>query len=395
MSKVTQALPRILCVDDEPQLLKGLERTLGLDYDVVTATGGAEALLILEQDAPFAVTISDMRMPEMDGAAYLEQAARVAPNTVRMLLTGYSQLDAAVRAINEGGIFRFLTKPCEGDALERAVRDALAQHRLILAEKELLEETLIGSIRALTEVLSLVNPIAFNHGRYVTELASRVAELLQLRDVWQIEAAVMLGHLGYAGMPQSLVERAFRGQPLSGKEKKQVQGAPHTAHGLLEGIPRLDGVLQIVERLATPPLPPSGDPSSPGDEAQIAWGVHVIQTCEAAVGFYTMTANTKETVAALRQSKSFAEPVAAALEKVRFPRALRTEVAKGEPVSKPREVTANQLEIGMRLEADARSPEGVLFMKAGQDVTDSVIRVLRRMAARDNLVQPLVVSSCP
>ena len=105
---------RILCVDDEPRVLEGIRRTLGMDFDVTTAEGGAQALALLIRRERFALTISDMRMPGMDGAAYLERAAQLAPDMVRILLTGQADMQAATRAINYGRIFRFLTKPCDG-----------------------------------------------------------------------------------------------------------------------------------------------------------------------------------------------------------------------------------------------------------------------------------------
>src|SRR5689334_3893257 len=86
---------RILCVDDEPRVLDGMRRTLGMSFDVKTAEGGAQALALLGGGERFALTISDMRMPGMDGAAYLEAAADKDPDMVRMLLTGQSDMQAA------------------------------------------------------------------------------------------------------------------------------------------------------------------------------------------------------------------------------------------------------------------------------------------------------------
>src|SRR5664279_3439182 len=105
--------PRILCVDDEPQILESLRDTLHRDYEVQTAGSGAEGLgLLAEEPDGYAVIISDMRMPEMLGSVFLHNARLIAPDTTRMLLTGHADLDAAVTAVNEAQLFRFLTKPC-------------------------------------------------------------------------------------------------------------------------------------------------------------------------------------------------------------------------------------------------------------------------------------------
>ena len=104
--------PRVLCVDDEPQVLEGLALNLRRHYEVHVAGSGAEGLQRLEQDGPFAVVLSDMRMPGMTGAVFLAHVRQRAPDSVRLLLTGHAELDAAIAAINTGHIFRFLAKPC-------------------------------------------------------------------------------------------------------------------------------------------------------------------------------------------------------------------------------------------------------------------------------------------
>ncbi|MBV9949331.1 MAG: response regulator, partial [Myxococcales bacterium] len=113
--------PRVLCVDDEPNVLEGLALSLRRGHDVVTAGGGEAGLEILGRDPTIAAVVSDMRMPGMDGATFLGKARALAPDATRVLLTGQTELDAAITAINEGRIFRFLTKPCPPAVLVPAV----------------------------------------------------------------------------------------------------------------------------------------------------------------------------------------------------------------------------------------------------------------------------------
>ena len=134
----------ILCVDDEPRVLEGLALALRKDYRVHTASSGEEGLQKLKEVKGIAVVVSDMRMPVMDGATFLKRVMRNHPEITRMLLTGEPGRDAAVQAVNEGQIFRFLTKPCPPEQLKTALEAAVIQHRLITAERVLLEETLIG-----------------------------------------------------------------------------------------------------------------------------------------------------------------------------------------------------------------------------------------------------------
>lgn len=119
---------KILLVDDEPAALDGYQRILRRDFEVVTAIGGEEALTLIRTDGPFAVVISDMKMPGMDGMEFLKHVRRLAPSTIRLMLTGHASLNSIVQAVNEGYIFQFLLKPCEPSVFINAINMALAQH---------------------------------------------------------------------------------------------------------------------------------------------------------------------------------------------------------------------------------------------------------------------------
>ncbi|HEY1101065.1 MAG TPA: response regulator, partial [Myxococcota bacterium] len=179
--------PKVLCVDDEPQVLEGLALHLRRGYTVVTATSGAAGLEALRQDPEIAVVLSDMRMPGMDGATFLAAVKQQAPESVRLLLTGQTDIESAAAAINNGQIFRFLTKPCPPTSLLAAFEAAFEQHRLITAERVLLEQTLHGSIKTLTDVLSLTNPISFGRANRVKKTVTALAEVLGIADRWQLE----------------------------------------------------------------------------------------------------------------------------------------------------------------------------------------------------------------
>lgn len=116
---------RVLCVDDEPHILRSLQWLLQKEFDVVLATSGAEGLERLGQH-DFDVVISDQRMPGMTGSEFLREVRRLAPRAMRLLLTGYSDLQAILRSVNEGEVFRFINKPWKLDELPRVVAEAAA-----------------------------------------------------------------------------------------------------------------------------------------------------------------------------------------------------------------------------------------------------------------------------
>jgi len=136
------SLPRVLCVDDEPLLLAGLSAALHGRYEVTTARSGPEALRRLFECGPFAVVVADLKMPDMDGIRFLSQVRDMAPDTVRILLTGHADLDSAIGAVNQGYIFRFLKKPCPTEVLLMALEDGVNQARLVTRDRELLEKRL-------------------------------------------------------------------------------------------------------------------------------------------------------------------------------------------------------------------------------------------------------------
>lgn len=120
---------------------------------------------MIESRGPFAVVVSDMRMPRVDGAQFLARVEEASPDSVRIMLTGNADQEAAVRAINEGHIFRFLNKPCRPQLLVGTIAMGIRQYRLQTAERELLEKTFSGGIRLLSDVLAIASPDAFGRGQ--------------------------------------------------------------------------------------------------------------------------------------------------------------------------------------------------------------------------------------
>lgn len=239
----------VLCVDDDPRVVEGLLLHLRRDYCVLTALSAAEALERLKESGGTAVVISDMRMPGMDGAALLNQVMQRYPDATRILLTGDPGRDAAVSAVNTARIFRFLTKPCPPDQLRAAVEAGVMQHRLVMAERSVLKETLLGCIKALVDVLAITSPVAFGRASRVKRLAVEFAATLGLNDFWQLEAAAMLSQIGYLSLPAELVEKIYCGERLGADEAALASGVPAVSNSVLENIPRLDPVIQILTGL--------------------------------------------------------------------------------------------------------------------------------------------------
>jgi response regulator RpfG family c-di-GMP phosphodiesterase len=237
---------RILCVDDDPNVLQAYQRALRKRFHLEIALGPEEALDAVVSHGPFAVVVADMRMPGMDGVQLLAKVRKHAPDTVRIMLTGNADQQTAIDAVNEGHIFRFLTKPCPPEVFARALEAGIEQHRLITAERDLLSKTLSGSVKVLTDVLSLANPQAFGRTARVRPLVARLCEALRPQRTWAIEIAAMLSQIGCISIPPETLAKIAKHQPLSPKEAQAYQSHPAAGAQLLAKIPRLEEVAEIV-----------------------------------------------------------------------------------------------------------------------------------------------------
>jgi response regulator RpfG family c-di-GMP phosphodiesterase len=245
---------RILLVDDEPNVLDGYRRGLRTQFKVTVAKGGKEGLEIIESSAPFAVVVSDMRMPEMNGVEFLKRVKRVAPDSVRMMLTGNADQETAIQAVNQGHIFRFLTKPCPPQTLTIALSMGIRQYHLIIAEKELLEKTLKGSVELLTEVLSLSDPVAFTVSSKVKGYLNSIQDELAVKNPWELEVAALLSPIGFLTLPPELKTKVNDGIAMTPKEALAMRAVPEIGARLLGHVPRLDVVAEMI-RLGVDVIP--------------------------------------------------------------------------------------------------------------------------------------------
>jgi CheY-like chemotaxis protein len=350
--------PRVLCVDDEPNILEGLAVNLGRSYHVLTAQSAQRALdLLRDAGEPIAIIISDMRMPVMDGAAFLSRARAIAPDAIRILLTGQSDIDSAIAAINDGQIFRFLTKPCLPSTLRTTLDAALKQYELVTAEKVLLEQTLRCSIQALVDVLALSNPALFGRALRLKLLVSELATKLDVKEWWHIEVAAMLSQLGYIALPPDTFDRVQSNQPLTGEEAAMMSRAPSIAEQLIANIPRLEYVRAILSLASKDPAACDGA----NVPEVVRRGTAILRV---AADFDLLEArgiSSSRVVDILRSKTStYDEATLNALEAVRGIKPASHKVV---------EVRISALQPGMVLAQDVRTQSGVLLAARGYQVT--------------------------
>jgi response regulator RpfG family c-di-GMP phosphodiesterase len=355
---------RILFVDDEPAVLDGYKRTLHRDFEVDTAEGGEQGLASIQNSGPYAVVISDMRMPGMNGAQFLAQVRQKTPDTVRMLLTGYADLDAAMHAVNEGNIFRFLTKPCDKEVLTRAIDAGLAQYSLVTAEKELLENTLMGSIKVLTEVLSAASPEAFGRSMRITRYVRHLVAKFNLPSPWRFEAAAMLSQLGCVTLDPELIKMSFIGQRLSPEERARFAAHPKAAGNFLANIPRLDTVAWMISQQLIPDTM-KGNLSTPAHpDEEIVLGAKILRLAVVLDSFRMKGLSEGGAIERLRDLRSEFNPeLIDALADIE-PETARMELRK---------VSTLDLSTGMILQQEIRTRTGMLVVPDGHELTQALI----------------------
>jgi ActR/RegA family two-component response regulator len=372
---------RILFVDDEPKILQGLERQLSGRFEMRTAPSAEAGLQTLSEGGPFAVVVSDFRMPGMNGIQFLAEVRHANPDTVRVMLTGQADLNTAITAVNEGSIFRFLTKPCGTEVLTTALDSAVKQYRLITAERELLAKTLRGSIQVLTEVLSLVSPGAFSRAclirRYVTHLATH----LKLRNVWEFELAAMLCQLGCITVPQQVLDKVAAREKLSCDEEAVFSAHPAVAERLLENIPRLESVARIIRNLSSPPTLEERTDAVFGDANVVLRGTAILRTAVEFDRLASAGKSRRDALAHMRLVGSFHARLLAALESTQVVAAERKVVM----------LRVSELNVTMTVNQDVCTNKGVLLLPKGEELTLPMIEKLRGFSRTVGIPQPLSV----
>jgi response regulator RpfG family c-di-GMP phosphodiesterase len=350
---------KILFVDDEPAALASFELTQRDLYDVRIAESGAKGLEVLEQEPDIAIVISDMRMPGMDGAQFLAQVRVEAPDAVRLLLTGHTDMEAAARAVNEGRIFRFLIKPCAPPDLRVALAAAVKMHELVTAERTLLQKTLVGSVKAVVNVLGLTNPEALGRAMRIKNKARLAAQKLKAEDRWGVEFAALFSQIAAATLPQDTVQKLYRGATLSTAETEQLIAATDAIKGLLADIPRLEPVTTILSELTELVRQPSKVEQVEARAEQPARLLHAIIDLEA---LESAGQSLRQAVATMRQREAVygAATLDALVQLV--------DDAPGVDVAATRPL---DLEVGMVLAEDLRTTDGLLLLPRGFELTKS------------------------
>ena len=403
---------RILFVDDEANVLAGIRRHLEGCFNMDTASSGVEGLKALAKNGAYAVVVSDMRMPQMDGIEFLARAREMAPNAVRIMLTGNADLQTAMNAVNEGRIFRFLTKPCPIETLTTAIEAGIEYNRLVTAEAQLLEKTLVGSVSVLTEILCFNDPDAFNRAKQLREHVRAVAGPLGYQDKWQLELAALLSQIGQLTLPTELKMKCHDPSGLSGKELAVLARVPEIGRNLLAKIPRLEVVSEIV-LYQDKQFNGAGFPENSLTGQAIPLGARILKILSDLIELESQGMARSVVLRVMRGRigwydeavleticSHFIPPLSILTLKekeeapVRTRRATQKQLAslgKIEEVDKGLPIAFVDLLAGDVLMADVKSMENLLLLPGGSTVTEAMLESLRNYAGLKGIREPIYV----
>lgn len=377
---------RVLLVDDDSYLLVAMEQSLCPMYEVHTAPSGEAGLAKLKASGPFAVTVSDRQMPGMDGIQFLSYVKEQAPDTVRVMLTGNADLEHAVRVVNEGNIFRFLLKPCHADVLCRAVDDAAAQHRLILAERELLNQTLNGSIKLLTDILSLVDTKSFNRTAELRVLLTELAGKMALAESWEVNVAAMLLPIGCVTLPPETLHKARAAQPLSKTEQQLINAVPEIAERLLSHIPRLEGVAKMT-LYQRKHFDGTGFPADAARGDAIPAGARLLKILNDMLDLQLSGKTRAQALDGLVARNGVYDPELLCSIRAALGIGAGTPAGAWQTIM----VGVNELKIGMVLQSDAVSTDGMLILSAGHLINQTVLEKIQNFNLIYGIKEPISV----
>jgi len=372
---------KILCVDDEPNILDAYRRTLRKRFNIDVASGGEEALRAIAERGPYAVIVADMRMPGMNGVELLAKVREVAPLTVRMMLTGNADQQTAIQAVNQGHIFRFLSKPCAPEDFANALEAGLEQHRLLTAERQLLTQTLSGAVKVLVDVLSMLKPMAFGRASEVRRVVHQLCEQLQVQNAWAVEIAAALSQIGCITVPEKILAKVYRGEALSGEELEIYQQHPKVGHELIRKIPRLEEAAEIIgyqEKLYNG----KGFPQDFRAGEDIPLGARILKAALDWTSLLAAGLQPEMAFVHMRQRQGWYDPKV--IEALKHALEISEEYAV-------RELRVNQLADGMILAEDIHSIHGTLLCPKGQEITPAVRHRLRNYMVNVGIQGPIRV----
>lgn len=379
----------VLLVDDEPSVLRGYQRNIGQMFDTAIATSGEEALEMLKKEDKYALIMSDYRMGGITGVELLRKARELRPNTVRMLITGYADVKISLDAINEGSVFRMLTKPCEQQSFYRAIEDGLRQHELVTIEKELLDQTLKGAVQMLGDIISVLDQRTFGRSQKLSWAAQAVGKALGLEKLWELEVAAILSEVGRATLPVSVVSKHLDAVNLTEAEERLLSTLPETSYHLLAHIPRLESVAKNI-LYQNKNFDGSGFPADGLRGEYLPVGARILRILKQLQADADADIEIEKSLEEL--ARHHAHYDLAIVKTCQTIATVLSRIFSKQQLGRRRvPVLLRDLQEGQRLSSSIQSTDGVMVIAAGSIITPAILQRIKNFASIMPIKQPIEI----
>lgn len=383
MSEVENLAPeRILFASDDAGTVESFARYAGKRFAISSAREGAAALEIIEREAAFPVLVTDDVLPDMEGIELCIEAERMAPDMVRIMMAEDFEGSLSQHTLH-GDVFQTLSKPCPPAILASALVAGIKQHRLILAERELLERTLNGSIRVLAEVMASLDPKSFGEAQQMKEHMRRIIDRIKPRAPWEFEIAATLCRIGYVTVPGSILQKARSGLSLTPVERSMLARTPEFGQNLLASIPRLESVARMIY-YQSKNFDGTGFPDDAVSGDQIPKGARILRILSDVMRHEADGLSRDAAFEVMAQTKGVYDPKLLQLAQACL---LHDRPKDGRPVA------LAELAIGQVLAAPVETSDGMLIVAAGSRISHVLLEKLQHFTQLSGIREPIYVQN--
>lgn len=379
---------RVLLVDDDENVLDSYRRRLGRVMHVETNTDPVRALELVKQSEPFAVIISDHMMPRMTGVEFLTECYAHSPDSIRMMLTGASDFESAIEAVNSGNIFRFLLKPCPSDVLGNALVDGVRQYRMVRARQRLVADAVTAAARVCGDLGTLRDPDRLARSHYLRFHVRSAADRFAPQIANAIESGWIISSAAATQVPDATLERIFSGEPVDDAERKPVEEQLELLCGEFDAVVGLEDLSDSI-RYQFLGMDGSGLPAAgPGADA-LPIGARILGVFQAIDLAMRKTGSVDGALAQLEQQ--------AARYDRRIIARVRTGLTEelGSVGTDPKWVYVDDLLVGDLLGGDIKDQEGNLVLGTGTRLTPMLLAHVRRAVASGSVSDGIAVLRPP
>ena len=299
------------------------------------------------------------------------------------MLTGYADINDAMRTINEANVFKYLIKPCENELLLSAIKAAIRQYQLAINEKELLNQTLKGIVQVLIEMLCLTNPETFSPSDRVKKIANYIAQEIELETDWKLEMSILLSQIGKVVIPSEIVEKRRLGRELTHEEKSILDSHNKFAKDILQHIPRLDEVAENIFHQNVYFDGSNSDTPEVDNRNEIPLISRILKVATDFDEELNSGKTNTDALKALNKNKSCYDPdILQALEK---------QLPKLGVIREIREISSKEIEVGMVLADHIYRKDQSILIKKEQEITEILKIRVKQLSILRKLIEPIKI----